>query len=245
MRNGATPVTGCARLAILGFHKIGSPPPKTWDTWFYIPERIFAGQMAQLRDSGWSVIDVQTLLTGLTCPDTLPERSVLLTFDDGYRSMREVALPVLRSFGFPAVMFVPTAFIGHWNSFDAGVEPREPMCGWEDLEELQNNGVSIQAHGVSHCRFSDLAPLQLERELNDSKIAPESRLGNPVEVFSFPYGDAGESAEMTAQALRRTGYRAACVYAGGFNFVPVVKPYELARVQVGPDSDLLNAMENE
>src|SRR5690349_16179849 len=129
-------------LAILGYHKIGPPPPGGWETWFYIPEETFLEQLATLRASGWRVIDAQAFLEGLARPEILPERAALITFDDGYRSNLEVAVPLLQRFDYPAVMFVPTAFIGGRNTFDGGAEPDEPICDWEDLGELERCGVS-------------------------------------------------------------------------------------------------------
>src|SRR5262245_35207660 len=95
-------------LAILGYHKVGAPSPGAWETWFYVPEHTFLGQLSYLRDNGWQVIDLATMLRGLTAPTELPHRAALITFDDGYRSVLEVALPCLRRFGYPAVHFVPT-----------------------------------------------------------------------------------------------------------------------------------------
>ena len=80
-------------MAILGFHKIGEPPPDGWETWFYIPEATFVEHLDYLQKAGWQVIDLAAFLEGLAAPNILPERAALLTFDDGYRSMRAVALP--------------------------------------------------------------------------------------------------------------------------------------------------------
>src|SRR5262245_21752607 len=109
-------------LAILGYHKIGPPPPGGWETWFYVPEATFVTHLAFLKENGWQVIDATTFLRGLAEPDSLPDRAALLTFDDGYKSMCDVTLPCLQRFGFPAVLFVPTDYVGRTNSFDADTE---------------------------------------------------------------------------------------------------------------------------
>src|SRR5688572_2679890 len=83
-------------LAVLGYHKIGEPSPGGWETWFYVPERTFVAHLEYLRVRGWHVIDLATLLRGLSDSDALPPRAALLTFDDGYRSMLDTALPCLR-----------------------------------------------------------------------------------------------------------------------------------------------------
>lgn len=230
-------------LAVLSFHKIGAPGPGGWTSWFYIPEKTFVGYLDVLKENGWNAIDVSAFLGGLRAAESLPERAVLLTFDDGYRSVLDVALPWLRRFGFPAVSFVSTGYIGGWSAFDSGVEPEEPMCDWEDLRELQRQGVSIQSHGVSHRGFSALGRAEREEELVRSKAEIESRLENGVDVFAFPYGDNGPDPQATAEALKRAGYRAACLYGGGPNPLPVADSYRLTRLAMGPDTDLKRELE--
>jgi peptidoglycan/xylan/chitin deacetylase (PgdA/CDA1 family) len=228
-------------LAILSFHKIGGPPPGGWDTWFYVPEATFVSFLSQLREDSWHVIDLQAFLAGIVEPASLPDRSVLLTFDDGYRSMRQVALPYLLRFGYPAVLFVPTDFIGKCNEFDAGFEPKEAICDWDDLRELEYHGISIQSHGASHRRFSQLAPAELEDELLRSKATLEAGLGKAVEVIAYPYGDGGDPLSV-ASALERSGYRAACLYKGGPQLLPIADPYRLPRLPIGPTTDLHEAL---
>jgi peptidoglycan/xylan/chitin deacetylase (PgdA/CDA1 family) len=224
-------------LVILGFHKIG-PPPDGWETWFYVPKATFVSYLTYLKEDGWQVLDVAAFLRGLAEPDSLPQRAALITFDDGYRSILDYGLPELRFFSYPAVMFVPTAFIGGHNDFDADNEPREAICSWEELRELERCGVSVQSHAVSHRAFSELSPAEQEQELLRSRAALEDGLGKPVEVFSYPYGDCGPQPRAARPLLERTGYRAACLYGGGPERVPVADPYRLARLAVGPDTDL-------
>jgi peptidoglycan/xylan/chitin deacetylase (PgdA/CDA1 family) len=229
---------GHPNLAILGYHKIGEPPPDGWRTWFYVQEETFVGHLSHLREHGWQVIDLPALIRGLKVPESLPERAALLTFDDGYRSMRTVALPWLLRFGYPAVLFVPTDYIGRFNGFDAGLEPEEAICDWNDLRELERSGVSIQSHGASHRSFSKLSLTEQEEELALSKMTLEAGLKKPVEVFAYPYGDGGTEPRSTSRVLERAGYRAACLYKGGPNPLPMVEPYRLTRLAIGPDTDL-------
>lgn len=230
-------------LAILAFHKIGEPPPGGWRSWFYIPEETFVGYLSYLRDDGWQVIDVTTFLDGLEVPDSLPERAVVLTFDDGYQSMREVALPWLRRFGCPAVLFVPTDYIGGRNTFDDGIEPEEAICDWNDLRELERGGVSIQSHGASHRWFSKLSLAEQEEELRQSKAVLEAKLGKPVEVFAYPYGDDGANPQKEVARMMKRVYRAACLYGCGPNPLPITDPYRLTRLAMGPDTDLQSELE--
>jgi len=223
-------------VAILGFHKIGPPPADGWDSWFYVSEDKCAEFLTGLREERWEVIDLGRFLRALEKPETLPERSALLTFDDGYRSMRDVTLPLLRRLDVPAVLFVPTDYVGGRNTFDAGVEPDEAICDWNDLRELARCGVSIQSHAASHRRFSELSAHEREQELVRSKATLEEHMNAPCDVIAFPYGDPGPSEEPCA--LTSAGYTAAFLYGGSPVRLPVVDRYRVQRVAMGPDTDL-------
>lgn len=224
--------------AVLSFHKIGLPPPGGWDTWNYIAEDLFTEFLGQLRDECYHVLDMHAFLRGMTEPAQLPERSALLTFDDGYRSMLEVAQPILNKFGYPSVMFVPTDHIGGTNTWDYGDEPEEPLCTWDELVELQRLGVSVQSHSVSHRSFSELDLASQEYEIKTSKCRLEDRLGAAVETIAFPYGDNGKDVATMELALARAGYQAAFLYKGGPFDLPTDQPYRVTRVPMGPDTNL-------
>jgi peptidoglycan/xylan/chitin deacetylase (PgdA/CDA1 family) len=228
-------------VAVLGYHRIGPPGPGAWETWFYVPEAIFARHLATVREAGWVPIDHGALLAGLADPATLPPRGVLVTFDDGLRSVREVALPWLRRFECPAVAFVPTDFIGQASTFDAQ-EPVERLLDWDDLRLLQQGGVSVQSHGAAHRAFSWLGPGAQDDELRRSRATLEEGLGTRVELFAYPYGDAGPDPEAMATRLTGAGYRAAFGYGGG-PFSPPADPWRLPRLAIGPDTDLAAALE--
>ena len=230
--------SGLRTLAILGYHKIGAPSPGGWETWYYVPESVFVHQLTCLRDQGFEVIDAAQLVRALDGSEDLPDRAAMLTFDDGYQSVCEVALPWLVRFGYPAVLFVPTGSIGGCNSFDAAAEPMEAICDWDQLHALDRNRVSIQSHGVSHRSFSELLPCEQEQELRESKRVLERGLGEPITLFAYPYGDAGADPRQVREQLLNAGYRAACLYDGGLNYGPIRQPYCLSRLTMGPDTDL-------
>lgn len=233
-------------IAILGYHKIGQPTRGGWETWFYVPEETFVAHLTCLARRRWQVIGLRALLQGLRQPDSLPERAAVLTFDDGYRSMRQVTLPCLKSFGFPAVLFVPTDYVGKTNSFDQDNEPTERICNWADLRALERGSVSVQSHGASHRPFSMLDRDQQLIELKQSKSVLERELEHPVNAFAFPYGDAGRRERSATSNLKRAGYQAAFLYGGGWCSAANVDPYRIPRLPIGPDTnlaELLNSAE--
>jgi peptidoglycan/xylan/chitin deacetylase (PgdA/CDA1 family) len=224
-------------VAILSYHKIGDPPDG-WDSWYYVSCDRFREHLAILRGLGWRTIDHTALLDALDQPARVPGPSVLITFDDAYRSLIPNALPVLREAGAPAVVFVPTAYVGGTNVFDAGEEPGEPICSWDDLASLAANGVSIQSHGVNHAPMSDLDPESQRAELAQSREALQEMMRAPVDLFAFPYGDAGSDAPAMARAVQGAGYRAACGYGGGPAELETDDRFCLPRLAMGPDTDL-------
>jgi peptidoglycan/xylan/chitin deacetylase (PgdA/CDA1 family) len=231
-------------LAVLGYHKIGEPPAGGWPTWFYVPEATFAAHLDYLRGRDWKVIDLGQFLRGVDDPASLPERAALITFDDGCRSALDGARTLLGRYDYPAVMFVPTDFIGGRNEFDVGSEPEERICDWDDLRALERAGIAVQSHGASHRRFSDLSQEERDAELFRSRAALEDELDRPVEVLAYPFGDAGADPAATGDALRRSGYKAAFLYGGDPQPLPnnpelcFPDRFRIARVAVGPDTDL-------
>jgi peptidoglycan/xylan/chitin deacetylase (PgdA/CDA1 family) len=225
-------------VAVLGFHKIGEPPPGSCSTWFYISEETFTKQLTLLREERWAVIDLATFLIGLDQPESLPKRSVLITFDDAYQSVTGAALRCLQQSNFPAVLFVVSDYIGKSNAFSCGVEPKEPICTWDDLKLLDQAGISIQSHSASHSRFSRLHPTAQREEIIRSKAILEERLGKSVTALAYPYGDSGSDRSAVARILRGARYRAAFLYGGGMIDPLEFDRFRLPRIAMGPDTDL-------
>jgi hypothetical protein len=95
---------------------------------------------------------------------------------------------------------------------------------------------------VSHRSFSSLTAGELWAEIIWSKTVLENGLKKAVEVFAFPFGDAGLKPEETAGMLAAAGYEAACLYGGSSNSVPPESPYLLERLPVGPETDVVSAL---
>jgi peptidoglycan/xylan/chitin deacetylase (PgdA/CDA1 family) len=239
-----TRAAGPGRLAVLGYHHIGAAlHGGTWTRW-HLSVPTFERHLALLRDGGWSVVGVDTFLRGLTHPEAFPTKAVLLTFDDCHRSLRHVALPLLHRFGYPAVAFAPTDFVGATNAYDLAYAPQEPLCDWAELRELEAAGVSIQSHSATHRGLSWLSAIEREEELRRSKEAIEKRLSKLVDIFALPYGDDKVDPTELELMYRRTGYRAACLFGGSVNPLPLADPYRLERMAIEEATDLESALIN-
>jgi len=229
-----------SKVAILSYHKIGAPPapPKGWESWYYVSGEGFERDLNWLSERGYRFISRDDLFAAIEKGGALPEKAALITFDDGYRNNATVAMPIMRRLGVPGVVFVPTGYIGGINSWDTGHEPEEGICTWEDLHELEENGLAVESHSVSHPAFSDLTDEQHELQLRESKELLEDHLGRAVEFMAYPFGDAGKDAAKSAELLQRVGYRAACLYGGGGVQIPGANRWRLERLAMGPDSKL-------
>jgi peptidoglycan/xylan/chitin deacetylase (PgdA/CDA1 family) len=173
------------------------------------PER-FERQIALLARRGYRGA---TFTQATTSPPAA--RTVVVTFDDAYRSVIALARPILDRHGIPATVFAPTDYIGvdaplRWPGIDrwlGGPYEREllPMS-WEELGALAQAGWEIGSHTGSHPRLTQLDDARLDDELTRSKAACEERLGTRCSSLAYPYGDVDER---VVAATARAGYSAA------------------------------------
>jgi peptidoglycan/xylan/chitin deacetylase (PgdA/CDA1 family) len=148
-------------------------------------------------------------------------RTLAVTFDDAYRSTRELAEPILRELGLVGTVFVPTAYADRpepmrWPGIDqwsGGPHEAELACMTaDDLRALAAGGWEIGSHTVSHPRLSQLAGAELDRELEQSRARVAELVGAPCRSLAYPYGDYDDA---VVAAARRAGYAAACTLEVG------------------------------
>jgi peptidoglycan/xylan/chitin deacetylase (PgdA/CDA1 family) len=226
-------------VATLSYHKIGNPSLDGWLTWNYTSTEEFSAQLEWFHKKGWQFLSAAARLDAVSGNGALPAKSVLVTFDDAYESLLENALPILKSFSAPAVVFAPTQFVGTTNLFDHGVEPQESIADWNTLTALEEAGVSVESHGYSHRAFSSLNSLEIQQELEFSKEAIRKNLGKDSRMFAFPYGDFGADKAAMDALIRRAGYDVAFLYGGGtFELGQTPSPLFLPRLAMGPGVNL-------
>ena len=186
---------------ILMYHSVADEPPPTTRRLAVGPSAL-REQLAWLSDHGYSGMtfhDAAEALVG----SGLPDRTVVLTFDDGYADFVTTALPLLRRYGFPATLFVTTGWVADAGSNAAG-KPLDRTLRWDQIRELAQSEIEIGAHGHSHAALDELSATDLRRELTHSRALLEDCIGAPVPTLAYPFGYSNEAVR---RAAHEAGYR--------------------------------------
>jgi len=221
-------------VSVLMYHQVGEFPAPKEHRALYCHVRRFASQMAYLKRFGYHVISLQQAVDALFGDARLPGRSVVLTFDDGYRNFRDYAWPILRRHGFPATLFMVADKVGGRADWLSGNQEHAPLLDADELRALNAEGLDVGSHTLSHPRLSRLDAAAVKRELSGSKARLEALLQAPVPHFCYPSGDYNEAVR---DAVRDAGYRTGltCI-RGAANYAP--NPYEIPRKAISYGDNL-------
>jgi peptidoglycan/xylan/chitin deacetylase (PgdA/CDA1 family) len=187
----------------------------------------FAEQLAWLKRRGLRGVSIGTLVDAMRAGR--PRGLVGITFDDGYVSVLEAALPELRRHGFTATMFIVSGRLAGSNEWDEG--PRWPLMAAGQVRELAAAGMEIGSHSTTHVRLAGLDARQLEAQVGDSKASLADLVGAPVRGFAYPYGSMDAAARL---AVRDAGYDYACAVETPLRELGIMA---LPRVYVGQRDD--------
>jgi len=180
----------------------------------------FEAQMKELKDRGITVISMQDLLAWKRGEKNIPPRCAVITFDDGYKSQYEVAWPILKKYGYPFTMFIYTEGVRGGSLGGGGA------ITWEQLADMRDNGVDIEAHSATHQDLREGHAITLaspggkktrtkltgpqyeqwvQNEVVGCKQLLEQRLGIKINCFAVPFGNYNEHVKELA---RNAGYEA-------------------------------------
>jgi peptidoglycan/xylan/chitin deacetylase (PgdA/CDA1 family) len=209
------------------YHRVEEiPPDAVYMTNFVRPAQ-FGEQLAALRDWGYSSVSFDDWLAYRDRRLPLPPRPLILTFDDGYRSIIDIAWPLLRAHGFDATTFLVTGQIGGTNAWDPD-ERRAVLLSAEDVLALRRGGMSFGSHTRTHRPLTHLSAAGVEEELRASRRDLEQLLGEPALTLAYPFNNQNRAVR---QAARRVGYTAAVRGAGRMNW-RTTDPLALRRIKV-------------
>ncbi len=185
------------------------------------PENFFR-QMDYLQKHQYNVISLNELVTATVAKSSLPAKSVVITFDDGYADNYVHAFPVLKKYGFPATIFVLVATVG-----------QDGWLTWAQIKEMDTQGIDIGSHTVNHAYLPEISEEKQHYEIEESKKILEEKLGHAANYIAYP---AGGFAGQIKTIVKDAGYKGACTTNRGFEkFNRDV--YELKRIRVSNKDD--------
>ena len=223
---------GFQLVPILCYHNLG---PQTRGR-LLMSASAFEEQMRYLKREGYHVITLKQFLEFASLRQQLPRKTVVLTFDDGWRSFKEYAYPILKELGYPATLFIYTDFIG-----------ARIALSWAELKELAQEGFDIQAHSKTH---EDMRRKPTESEEDYSRrmqvelVQPlavfQQRVGTVPKILAYPYGSHDEG---VVKRTREAGYIAALDVRrqGNPSFTP---PLTIHRAQIYSEMSLDDFIRN-
>lgn len=185
------------RAIVIMYHDVIKERDKN-SVWFDCTTEEFQKDVDEIVQNGFTVLSLDQLYDHLTKGTAIPEKSIVLTFDDNYQGIYDNAVPILRKYKFPAAVFVHTAYVGSQSG--------HPKMTWDELKELHSEGlIAIGAHTVTHPSDLKILPLEDQRkELVDSKKTIEDHLGGDIPYMAYPDGSNDAN---TQQLARDAGYK--------------------------------------
>ncbi len=209
---------GYQAVPVLVYHQLS---PKKSSSKITVSEETFELQMAYLKNNGYHVLTMKQFLDFIDFRQRPPKKSVVITLDDGWKSARTIAYPILKKYGFTAVLFLYTDLV------DSNQTPL--ALNWDDVRALNESGVfEIGSHTVTHSDLNNISDDRLQRELRESRRIIFEKVGVTTDILAYPNGVFDEKA---IKAMKNLGYRAGfTVIRGGNPFFN--NPFSLNRSMV-------------
>lgn len=218
----APPGSGAPLVVILCYHDLSDDPARKSYT---IPPEQFRRQLRQFREAGWTFLSLGELLSRKDRLDELPPKTLVVTFDDAYRSFFEKALPILKEEGVKATVSVISSFI------DAPPADLSPLMTWEQIREAVGSGfveIASHSHGLHQYEvsnpYNDTSPAvttrrylprdrryedrdeyrsRIRADLRKGKSLLKEKLGRDVGILAWPYGEYNA---MAGELARQEGF---------------------------------------
>lgn len=176
-----------------------------------VTQAAFEKQMQYLRENGYTVIKLSQLFDFLDHKDQIPQKSVVITIDDGFRSAFEIAYPILKKYGYPATFFLYTDLVGSSSAVN-----------WDQVRELAQNGFDIQSQTVNHRDLSKLMPdegfkayvARIENEITLAREDIREKVASTPVYMAYPYGRWND---LVIAMLKKHGFRGALTVRRGAN----------------------------
>jgi glycosyltransferase involved in cell wall biosynthesis len=204
---------------------------------FVVSATQFSWQLGWLKRRRRPVLTVEELLAYREKHQLPPARSVIITIDDGYADVYDVAAPILKQHQMPATLFLVSDAAGDANSWDKASKLfGRQLLSWDEVSAFGAAGFALGAHTRTHCSLVGQAAERLADEVGGSRLELERRLGVPIRWFAYPYGEHDAA---SIAAVEQAGYAAAFTCQSGQND-PSTPEFALRRIEVRGDRSKLD-----
>lgn len=201
---------------ILEYHMVQQEDPK--DAYAYnVPVEDFQQQLDYLQEQGYTTISIRDYLRAKKGLLQLPEKPIILTFDDGYESNYKELLPILEERGLKATIFMVTNDIG-----------KDGYLSWQQLKDMEKRGIEIGSHTANHLPLTGMSLDEAREEVKLSKLLMEWNGMKTIYTLSYPNGKYTTDLE---QMLKEEEYLAAVTGDAGLNTFDT-DPYLLQRINI-------------
>jgi peptidoglycan/xylan/chitin deacetylase (PgdA/CDA1 family) len=216
-------------IPLLMYHSISRDAGSRFRKFTLSPE-LFDAHLEYLLENRYTPVTVAQL-AGMIWDgqDLLPERPVVITFDDGFMDFYESALPALEKYSFPATLFIVTGYVDGCSSWlrPEGEQDRK-MLAWSQVLEIDSAGIECGPHSHTHADL-DIVPAEVaQKEIVLSKDVLEQKLGHAVTTFCYPYGHYDSRVR---EMVERAGFQAACAVRNAMSHIHDHR-FSLARITV-------------
>lgn len=196
-------------LVVLQYHHVSETTPESTS----LSPQLFEQHLDYLSENNFRILNLEKVIQLLKSGKSLPEKSVLITFDDGYRSIYETAFPILKKKGMPFTVFVNTQPIK---------QQLAQFMDWRELRELIENKASIANHTQSHPYLIRRLKNESEKqwsmrvrvEISDAQAELKKHLGTDIKALAYPYGEYDSKLEALVNSL---GYIAFGQHSGAIS----------------------------
>jgi len=197
----------------------------------------FRRHMKELAAAGWRTMTPAQFVRGYR-DGGWPARTFLLTFDDGYRSLLDHAVPIAAECAFTGTVFVATDRVGGvmTGPGEPAWTPASPQRHWDGQRGGASSGWSVASHACSHRALTFLPDAEVRRELAESRRTIEDRIGAPAATFAYPYGAVSPAVERSAAEHYDAAFGttlARATVTGGTSHVARIDAYYLRRLPIG------------
>ncbi len=201
-----TPVNDEPRpgIPVLCYHRVTGDRVAEGLAPYCLSPEAFGAQMDWLSDAGFAPMTLAAFDAVVWHGAETPARSVLITFDDGYRDTLHTAGPILARQGFPATVFLPVDWVGQDAGWDAAFGPPAPLMSWAEVQDASRMGFDFASHGAAHLPFPALDRKSLADELSRSSDRIAEATGTRPRAVAYPYGAHDEA---SARATYDEGFR--------------------------------------